>query len=82
VRGHAGRRHAGEGALVQATHGDFYGTTKYGGANGVGTVFKITPNGTLATLYNLYSQMGCTDGEYPVAGLVQAEADHFRLPCG
>lgn len=27
---------------VQAANGEFYGTTYYGGANGIGTVFKIT----------------------------------------
>ncbi len=31
--------------LVQASDGNFYGTTAGGGANGWGTVFKITPNG-------------------------------------
>jgi uncharacterized repeat protein (TIGR03803 family) len=29
--------------LVQAINGDLYGTTQCGGANGSGTVFKITP---------------------------------------
>jgi uncharacterized repeat protein (TIGR03803 family) len=66
--------------LIQATNGDFYGTTYEGGANvgagafgnGGGTVFKITLSGTLTTLYSFCSQSGCTDGEYPVAGLVQA----------
>src|SRR5580658_3905800 len=57
--------------LVQATNGDFYGTTYAGGANGSGTVFKITLSGTLTTLYNFCSQSGCTDGADPYAGLVQ-----------
>jgi uncharacterized repeat protein (TIGR03803 family) len=61
-----------EGALVQATNGDFYGTTNYGGANGGGTVFKITPSGILTTLYGFCAQSGCTDGANPAAGLVQA----------
>ncbi len=58
--------------LVQATDGDLYGTTVNGGANGDGTIFKITPSGTLTTLYSFCSQSGCTDGEIPLAGLVQA----------
>jgi uncharacterized repeat protein (TIGR03803 family) len=58
--------------LVQATNGDLYGTTYAGGANGYGTVFRITPSGTLTTLHSFCSQSGCTDGENPVAGLVQA----------
>jgi len=58
--------------LVQAANGDFYGTTGEGGANGGGTVFKITPGGTLTTLYSFCSQSNCTDGNYPAAGLIQA----------
>jgi uncharacterized repeat protein (TIGR03803 family) len=56
--------------LVQAANGDLYGTTFYGGSGG--TVFKITPAGTLTTLYNFCSQTNCTDGDQPFAGLVQA----------
>src|ERR1022692_1853568 len=58
--------------LVQAANGDLYGTTWFGGTNGQGTVFKITPGGTLTTLYNFCSQTNCTDGDPPIAGLVQA----------
>src|ERR1022692_2046575 len=58
--------------LVQLANGDFYGTTQYGGANSSGTVFKLTPSGTLATLYSFCSQSGCPDGVDPTAGLVQA----------
>ncbi len=64
--------------LVQATNGDFYATTPYGGANcavdsSCGTIFKITPAGALTTLYSFCAQSGCTDGRYPaLAGLVQA----------
>ena len=38
--------------LVQGTDGNFYGMTGAGGANNAGTVFKITPTGTLTTLYD------------------------------
>ncbi len=47
--------------------GDFYGTTTSGGANGDGTIFKITPAGQLTTLYSFCSQVNCTDG-YVVYG--------------
>jgi uncharacterized repeat protein (TIGR03803 family) len=57
--------------LVQATDGNFYGTTGHGGANDAGTVFKTTPSGTLTTLYNFCPQSGCADGKAP-AGLVLA----------
>ena len=62
----------GPSGLVQATNGDFYGTTGLGGANNDGTVFEITPSGTLTTLYSFCSQSGCPDGQSPNAGLVQA----------
>src|ERR1035437_7871338 len=35
------------GGLVQATDGNIYGITEGGGANNYGTVYKITPSGTL-----------------------------------
>jgi uncharacterized repeat protein (TIGR03803 family) len=50
--------------MVQGTDGSFYGTTLAGGANGNGTVFKITLEGTLATLTTLHSFDG-TDGSGP-----------------
>ncbi|HEX8814782.1 MAG TPA: choice-of-anchor tandem repeat GloVer-containing protein, partial [Terriglobales bacterium] len=66
-----------EAGLIQATNGDFYGTTSQGGTTGAGTVFKITTSGTLTTLYNFCSQSGCVDGEYPEAGLVEATNGDF-----
>lgn len=63
-------------SLVLATDGNFYGTTYAGGANcapsGCGTVFKITPQGTLTTLYSFCARSNCNDGANPVAGLIQA----------
>src|ERR1022692_170052 len=59
--------------LVQATNGNLYGTTAQGGTNGSGTVFKITPGGTLTTLHSFCSDYpSCTDGADPYAGLAQA----------
>jgi uncharacterized repeat protein (TIGR03803 family) len=63
--------------LMQATDGNLYGTTIYGGGPGYGAIFKITPSGTLTTLYEFCSQSGCTDGAYPVAGLLQATNGNF-----
>jgi uncharacterized repeat protein (TIGR03803 family) len=62
--------------LVQATDGNFYGTTqsggvaKYGGYPG--TVFKVTPRGTLTTLHTFCSEPGCDDGAHPYGDLLQA----------
>ncbi len=59
-------------ALVQASNGDFYGTTQAGGTHGNGTVFQITPAGKLTTLYSFCAKTDCTDGSNPSAGLIQA----------
>jgi uncharacterized repeat protein (TIGR03803 family) len=58
-------------ALIQASDGNFYGTTIggiYSGVNSDGTVFRITPSGTFTTLHSFDG----TDGNAPFAGLIQA----------
>jgi len=62
--------------LVQASNGNLYGTTSYGGTNAAGTVFEIAPGGTLTTLYNFCSVGLCTDGDGG-AGLIQASNGNF-----
>ena len=67
------------GALVQARNGDFYGVTSDGGAYNQGTVFRITPGGTLTTLWN-FCALGlsvCPDGATPRGGLVQLPNGDF-----
>jgi uncharacterized repeat protein (TIGR03803 family) len=62
------------GGLVQAIDGNFYGTTTYGGAavgSSGGTVFRITPGGTMTTLYSFCTLGGCADGENPHDALIQ-----------
>jgi uncharacterized protein (TIGR03437 family) len=65
--------------LIQGADGNFYGTAEYGGSSttqmsfGDGTVFKITPTGTLTTLYNFTGP----DGANPGAGLVQGADGNF-----
>ncbi len=65
--------------LVQATDGNLYGTTSSGGKGatiqdiGCGTVFKITPSGTLTTLHSFDAGGGCS----PEAGLVQGTDGSF-----
>jgi uncharacterized repeat protein (TIGR03803 family) len=61
--------------LVQGSDGNFYGTTFQGGTNGAGTVFKITPQGTLTTLWGFGGDP--TDGQYADAGLVQGSDGNF-----
>lgn len=67
-----------QAGLVQGSDGNFYGTTYYGGnSNNAGTIFKITPQGVLATLYTFCSQTNCSDGAYPAATLLQSTDGNF-----
>ena len=61
-------------ALLQASDGNFYGTTAYGGAYGDGTVFRMTPDGTLTTLVAFDGYAGAN----PQAALIE-DADGSLL---
>lgn len=63
--------------VVQATDGNFYGTAEFGGTNGAGTVFKITPAGGFSILYGFCATTPCNDGSNPAAGLIQARDGNF-----
>jgi len=73
------------GALVQGTDGNFYGTTGAGGPEwdpfsmprdfGHGTIFKITSDGILTTLYSFSGP----DGAWPTLGLVEADGSFYGM---
>jgi uncharacterized repeat protein (TIGR03803 family) len=58
------------GPLVEATDGNFYGTTERGGPADLGTVFRMTPDGSVTVLHSFIG--GDTDGANPRGGLIQA----------
>ena len=64
-------------SLLLASDGNFYGTTIVGGSTGYGTVFKISAEGSLQTLYNFCSKLNCADGSSPWAGLTQGADGNF-----
>jgi uncharacterized repeat protein (TIGR03803 family) len=76
---------AGPNQVIQGTDGNFYGTTSGGGtstnpecANGpCGTLFQITPTGTLTTLHSFCSEKNCADGRIPQGALIQATSEIF-----
>jgi uncharacterized repeat protein (TIGR03803 family) len=49
--------------LIQATDGNFYGTTVSGGANGAGDIYQITPQGVLTIEHSFTSSEGSTFGD-------------------
>src|SRR5215472_7693706 len=49
-------------SLVRGLDGNFYGVSWSGGAHNNGTIFRLTPDGTLTTIYSFCSQSSCTDG--------------------
>jgi uncharacterized repeat protein (TIGR03803 family) len=57
-------------SLVQGLDGNLYGTTAgQTDGGGAGTVFKMTPGGTLTTLHKFCARHNCADGSGPYAGL-------------
>ncbi len=56
--------------LLMDTTGNLYGTAQSGGAKGLGTVFKLSPNGTETLLYSFCILAACADGYHPRAGLI------------
>jgi uncharacterized repeat protein (TIGR03803 family) len=63
--------------LVQGSDGSFYGTASSGGAFNGGTVFRVTPEGSLTTLYSFCAQSDCADGMNPEGGLVEGQDGNF-----
>jgi hypothetical protein len=67
-----------QGALIQASDGNFYGTTKYGPGpvtedwSGYGTVFKITPEGAV-------SYYGWIDNWRLTIGHFDGDIDEVRI---
>jgi uncharacterized repeat protein (TIGR03803 family) len=63
-----------QNGLVQASDGNLYGTTQWGGSYTNGTVFRLTTNGSLTTLYSF---TGGNDGSCPICTLSQAGDGNF-----
>ena len=57
--------------LMRASNGLFYGTTFYGGAANIGTIFSITPAGAVTTLL-AFDYSVDTPGMHPETGVMQA----------
>lgn len=71
-------------ALIEGSDGQLYGTASDGGTafvsvcpTGCGTVFRVSPSGSLTRLYSFCSLANCADGTTPVASLLQASDGHL-----
>ena len=62
-----------EAGLIMDKEGNLYGTTTYGGANGYGTVFELTPGGEETVLFTFNSGAGAN----PFGGLVMDKDENL-----
>ena len=60
--------------LIQAEDGKFYGTTYFGGTDGVGAVFRFSKSAGVTVLHSFVQpqHLNYPDGAFPMAALVQA----------
>ena len=72
---------AGAVGLTLVPDGNFYGETYLGGSNAAGTIFKITPEGKLTTLYRFCTKTQRADGANPEQPLFLATGgDFYGIP--
>jgi uncharacterized repeat protein (TIGR03803 family) len=66
------------GALYRAASGKFYGSTYYGGRNGIGSVYELSPRSTGEWGERvIYSFQNGTDGNSPISNLVSDTAGNL-----
>lgn len=58
------------GTLAQLNDGNFYGVSTNGGAHAAGTLYKLTPSGTVTRLYSFNGDWR-GKGAYPYGGLIK-----------
>ena len=62
--------------LIFDSQGNLYGTASFGGANGLGVVFELSPAGTSWTETVVHAFAGI-DGAYPINGLIMDTAGNL-----
>lgn len=66
-----------QSALARGADGNFYGTTQAGGANNLGTIFRLTPAGDFTNLAEFTGNGGNSPGAAPYAALLAHPDGHF-----
>jgi uncharacterized repeat protein (TIGR03803 family) len=64
---------SGYGDVMQASDGDFYGTTIEGGAYGFGKVYRMTKNGKVTILHSFTG----ADGRNPYSAPIEGRDGYF-----
>ena len=63
--------------IIQASDGNFYGTTYVGGANESGTIFEVSSAGVFTLLHTFCSLANCADGYGPLLPPIQGSDGNF-----
>src|ERR1700730_11991973 len=63
-----------QAALIQATDGNFYGTTARGGLYGWGSIYRLTPDGTETVLHSFNLML---DGSRPSPLIEEADGTFY-----
>jgi uncharacterized repeat protein (TIGR03803 family) len=63
--------------LIEGANGNLYGVTTNGGTNNEGTIFEITPDGVLTTVYTFCSLPNCADGSWPTGVIPAADGNFY-----
>jgi uncharacterized repeat protein (TIGR03803 family) len=51
--------------ILQASDGNLYGSTYFGGSTNAGTIFQLTPTGEFKSIHSFCSVAKCADGQSP-----------------
>jgi uncharacterized repeat protein (TIGR03803 family) len=63
--------------VVQESDGNFYGAARSGGTNDYGTLFKMTPTGSLTSLCSFTGSSGAFPGEYAASLIVGSDGNFY-----
>lgn len=67
---------------IQATDGNFYGTSEQGGYLYFGNLFRVTPAGKVTLIYSFCSQANCADGQYPKPAILGNDGNLYGVTEG
>jgi uncharacterized repeat protein (TIGR03803 family) len=65
------------GGVISDAAGNLYGVFGYGGPDGRGAVYELSPSGSGWTEQTVYGFTGGTDGEFPFGGLIMDSAGNL-----